>query len=460
MFELNRVQKIHFIGIGGIGMSAIAEILIQQGYQISGSDSSNSAIIDNLRKKGAKIFIGHAQENIEDVQIVVFSTAINFLNPEIQISKQKNIPIIRRAQMLSYIMQDRINLAVAGSHGKTTTTSMLASIYMSLGYSPTFVIGGVVKNLGGNAGLGTGRYMIVEADESDGSFLCLQPKSIIVTNIDNDHLDYYGNLENLKATFKEFIQKVPSEGIAILNAHDKVSIEILANLKVEYKTIGIKNKYTGEIEIDYLADSIVYHEDKTEFFVKHKNDSVFFEINHSGEHNVLNALAAIALAHSEGISLLDIVKGIKSFEGVARRLDVLRINNNQIILDDYAHHPTEIVATLKTLKQKYTNKKIVTIFEPHRYTRTENFWGEFIDAFAFSDFVYIAPIYPASEKEIPQINSMRLVEEINKKYSNAAVIENLSIMKKIIDDDQHKNDIIVTMGAGPISKVIRGILGE
>lgn len=460
MFGVNKKLKLHFIGIGGIGMSGIAKVLINLGYQISGSDLSTNETIDKLKASGALIYQGHQSSNIKDVQIVVYSSAIDEKNPEIVEARKQKIPLIRRAEMLAELMRLKYGIAVAGSHGKTTTTSFLATILSRLEFKPTYIIGGLVKNLEDNAQIGDGELLVAEADESDGSFLLLNPIMSVITNIDNDHLDYYGTIEKLEGAFVEFSNKVPFYGVVSLNAHDRASINLINTLKRPYKTFGIKGKPALVEDIDFMASNLIEDETGARFDVEVKGEKVPFKIKLNGEHNVLNALGAISIAYSIGASLKDIATVIPEFEGVSRRQEIIFSENDFVIMDDYAHHPTELKATVSTLKKKFANKKLIVCFEPHRYSRTKNFWNEFVNSFEGADEVYVSPIYAASEKPIDYIDSEIMVKNICEKNIKAHYLISLNSMKDIFLKYRNTNTIVLTLGAGPISKIARTIINE
>jgi len=455
MFGINKTLKIHFIGIGGIGMSGIAEILINLGYQVSGSDVSESGNVLKLKDIGAQIYIGHQSENINDVQLIVYSSAIDERNPEIIRAKELSLPIIKRAEMLAELMRLKFGVAVAGSHGKTTTTSFLSTILKELDYKPTCIIGGIVKNLGGHAVKGDGDYLIAEADESDGSFLFLNPIMSVITNIDNDHLDYYKNEENIELAFEQFANKVPFYGCVAINIHDKKSMHLRSKLRRPNVTYGIQ---TDGLEIDFFAKNIEFTEEGTTFWVSNNSEEYQATISLSGKHNVLNATAAIAMACKIGVSLKNACDKISMFEGVGRRFEILYKTDKMIVVDDYGHHPTELKATIETAHNRYPKRKTIAIFEPHRFTRTKEFWNEFRDSFKDVDKVYLAPIYPASEVEIPGINSERLANEINQKYSNTQLITNWNELENIFSTYQNEDIVILSMGAGSISKMTRAKL--
>lgn len=458
MFGINKNLKLHFIGIGGIGMSGIAEVLLNLGYKVSGSDISESDTVVRLKSLGAEIHLGHSEKNVTDVQLIVYSSAINNSNPEFAYGQKNNIPLIKRAEMLAELMRLKFGIAVAGSHGKTTTTSFVATILNELKYDPTHIIGGVVSNLGGNARKGDGEFLVAEADESDGSFLYLNPIMSVVTNIDNDHLDYYQNEDNLLNAFEEFVNKVPFYGMVCLNGHDQKIANLINHIKRPYVTFGLKDEKIATNSLDYIASSVVETELGTSFDVSNKEVKEHFEISLIGKHNVLNALGAIALCHSLGIDLKDISKVISNFKGVARRLEQVYQANDLIVIDDYAHHPTELMATIGTIRNRFQNHKLVVVFEPHRYTRTQNFWKEFVESFDNANQVFILPIYPASEKPIDYIDSEILAKHINERNLNATYINSHSEISEIIKENLDKKSVILTLGAGPISKNVKNII--
>ncbi|EQC42895.1 UDP-N-acetylmuramate--L-alanine ligase [Bacteriovorax sp. BSW11_IV] len=453
MLTIRKNVKIHFIGIGGIGMSGIAEVLLSLGYKVSGSDISESANVLKLKNLGAEIYIGHKEENIQDVTVIVYSSAIDDKNPEVKKARELNIPIMRRAEMLAELMRLKYGLAIAGTHGKTTTTSFLATIMQESDYDPTYIIGGIVKNLNGHAKVGQGQCLVAEADESDGSFLLLNPIMSVITNIDNDHMDFYGSEEKLFDAFESFANKVPFYGVCALNAHDERLMQIKANMKKPSVTFGV------EIEADFSAQNVEYKTFGSTFDLHHDGKFVAkININLPGKHNTLNALGAICIAYNMGVSFELIAKSICKFDGVGRRFQLLKTKDNFEMIDDYAHHPTEIATTLKTLKETRKEKKVVCIFEPHRYTRTRDCWNLFLHCFNYADELYIAPIYPASEQPIDGITSDRLIEDLNKLHPQFA--RKLSQTKDLesLSAELEKNGeqiTVVTLGAGSIGKIAR-----
>ncbi|OUR93004.1 UDP-N-acetylmuramate--L-alanine ligase [Halobacteriovorax marinus] len=456
MFIPRKNIKVHFIGIGGIGMSGIAEVLLSLGYKVSGSDISESQTVVKLRALGADVFVGHAAGNVKDATVMVYSSAIDEANPEIIAGKAKRLPLMRRAEMLAELMRLKYGLAIAGTHGKTTTTSFLATILQESQYDPTYIIGGIVKNLEGHAKVGKGKFLVAEADESDGSFLLLNPIMSVVTNIDNDHMDHYGDEATLVASFKEFINKVPFYGLTALNAHDERLMGLIPEIKKPWVTFGI------EIKADFEARNIRYETNIAIFDLFHKNEfAVEIKITIPGKHNILNSLGAIALAFNMGLSFEEIASSIFKFDGVGRRFQTLFTKKNFEIIDDYAHHPTEIETTLKTMKETRPNQKIVVVFEPHRYSRTKDCWNDFLHCFNSADIVYISPIYPASEKPIPGIETERLIADINNLHPGlVSKLENIKKLDTIIEKYKDEAVTLVTLGAGTIGKAIRSFVEE
>jgi UDP-N-acetylmuramate--alanine ligase len=450
-----KTTRLHFIGIGGIGMSGIAEVLLDLGYTVSGSDLNSSAVTENLKNKGAVIHVGHMAENVEGSTIIVYSSAIDPKNPEVIRARELEIPMIRRAEMLAELMRLKFGIAVAGSHGKTTTTSLIATIFQEARLDATYIIGGIVRNLGGNAKKGDGEYLIAEADESDGSFLLLNPIMAAVTNIDDDHLDHYGSKEKIVEAFVDFVNKLPFYGRVALNANDETSVSIKARVKRPILWYGIELE--GDVAA-YVAKKIELTAGGTEFDLHYKGEKVLrFKTHLMGLHNISNSLAAISVAHEAGLKWDIIQKGFLSFQGVGRRLEKLYENNSFVVIDDYGHHPTEVKATISTLR-KVDPRPMCVVFEPHRYSRTQNFWNEFQNCFDGADEIYISPIYAASEKSIDGITSQALVQEMKTKGKNVHFIMSLDEMIKLIESKKNSATVFVTLGAGAISKKIREIV--
>lgn len=459
MFNLNDAVKVHFIGIGGIGMSGIAEILLSLGYKVSGSDMSPSANTEKLKELGAEVHIGHSKENMSDVTVVVYSSAINESNPEMKKSVEEKIPVMRRAEMLAELMRLKKGVAVAGTHGKTTTTSILATILEESRFEPTYIIGGIVENLDGHAKVGKGEFLVAEADESDGSFLLLNPIMSIITNIDFDHLDYYKTEENLISSFEEFANKVPFYGCCAINAHDEILVSLIPKMKKPHLTFGILDE---GVEANIGAKGIEMSADGASFnLIVNGRDLGQVKIQLPGRHNILNALGAISMAHTMGVREELILSSIQKFKGVGRRLEKLYSNADFELIDDYGHHPTEIKATIKTLKETRPDKEVVVFFEPHRFSRTRDCWNEFLHSFNGADKVFIAPIYAASEKEIEGISTDRLVKDINQLHPNLCeAASSIGEIDLVIRPYLSSKTVLVCLGAGAIGKKAKEWAGE
>lgn len=444
----NRIKKIHMVGIGGAGMSGIAEILLEQGYIISGSDMADSATVKHLRNLGATVYLGHSKENIGDVQVVVRSTAINEDNPEIREAINLHIPIIPRAEMLAELMRLKTGIAIAGTHGKTTTTSLAASIFDSAGFDPTVIIGGKLNVYGANAHLGGGDYLIAEADESDGSFLCLLPVINIITNIDDDHLDYYGNTEEIDRAFLSFMNKVPFYGINIVCGDNERILSLLPGVKRQVLTYGFN-------ESNQLRAKVIHYGQNSQFEVW-KNNALLGTISlpQPGRHNILNALAAIGAALAAGIPFDKCSKGLNEFKGVGRRFEVKGEKNGILVIDDYGHHPVEIAATLETAKSVYPGRRVVVAFQPHRFTRTQAHFNEFCEVLGKADELLLTEIYAASEKPIPGVSAEKLVKGIqDKKSVSASYYPTLEDLFGNLENILKPGDVFLTLGAGSITKI-------
>lgn len=451
MFRIKEKTHIHFIGIGGIGMSGIAEILLKLGYKVQGSDLSKNDRTKSIESLGGNVFQGHDGSFIsKETSVVVFSTAVPDSNPEIQKAKELKIPLIKRAEMLAELMRLKYGIAVAGTHGKTTTSSILATILHQLNIDPTHVIGGVVQNFGGNAQLGKSDFIVVEADESDGSFLHLNPVLSVITNIDNDHLDHYGTEEKIYEAFEKFSNKIPFYGINAFNVHDQKLVDLMSKTRKPYRTFGI------EIECDYQAKNVKILQGSSIFDLYFKNKKITeVEIQLPGEHNVLNALGAITVAHQIEDNLVEIAKAASAFKGVGRRFETLYSKDDFTIVDDYAHHPTEIEVVLKTAFQIET-PKLVVIFEPHRFSRTRDCWEQFKTCFQNVKDLVLLPIYPASESPIPGISSVELAKEIGRpKLPN-----NWEETENYLNELRQGKAFILTLGAGAIGRNIRNYVAK
>lgn len=455
MLGLLKTTKLHFIGIGGIGMSGISEVLLDLGYSVSGSDLSSSPVTENLKRKGAEIFIGHSEQNVEHATLIIYSSAIDPKNPEFLKAQELNIPMIRRAEMLAELMRLKVGIAVAGSHGKTTTTSLVATIFQEANQDATHIIGGIVSNLGGNAKKGDGKYLIAEADESDGSFLILNPTMAVITNIDDDHLDFYGTKEKVVEAFVEFVNNLPFYGRISLNANDSSTFKIKSRIKRPMVWYGIE---TNSADVIYEARQVKYTASGTAFDFYYEGNLISqMKTNLLGAHNVSNTLAAISISHEAGLEFDVIQSGLLKFVGVGRRLEKVYEKNSFLVIDDYGHHPTEIKATISALKN-VDQRPLCVVFEPHRFSRTQNFWNEFQECFEGVDEIFMTPIYAASEKPMDGITTNALVLEMQKKGKKVSFLPSLDQMKELIDERKNSGSLFVTLGAGAISKKIREIV--
>lgn len=441
-------KNIHFVGIGGIGMSGIAELLINLEYNISGSDVSSSDTTKRLESLGAKIFLGHHSTNINDAQLVVTSSAIRPDNPEVLEAKKLGIQIIPRAEMLSELMRVKEGIAIAGMHGKTTTTSLVGTILAHAGLDPTIVVGGKLNALGSNAKLGTGKYLVAEADESDRSFLLLSPKMSVVTNIDMEHLDHYKNLDEIKETFLKFLSRLPKDGTAFLCIDNSDVKNLIPKLKSKVITYGISPN------AEYRATEIKYNGINSSYKCLRSNKSLgSITLPMPGEHNVVNSLAAIAVAIELGVPFQKIADGLKGFRGVQRRFTIKGEFRDVIVIDDYGHHPTEIRAIIEATKHAYPSQRMVLAFQPHRYSRTKDLFSEFVKCFDGVDVLLLTEIYPASEDPIPGITGKALIDAIiSRGHKCALFCANRVDIPKTLWPLLKKKDIVITMGAGDISK--------
>ncbi|MEF3280921.1 MAG: UDP-N-acetylmuramate--L-alanine ligase [Elusimicrobiota bacterium] len=446
MSNITHIRKIYFIGIGGIGMSGLAIISKRMGYEVLGSDISESYITKRLKNEKIKVFLGHKEANLEkDVDLVVISSAIKSDNIELKKAQRIKIPIIPRAKFLSLLASKSKTIAVCGTHGKTTTTSMITSIFEASKAKYTSVIGGISKHIDSNIKFHKGQYFIIEADESDGSFLYYSPFIICVTNIDNDHLDFYKNLENIKKIFTTFINKLPFYGRAILCGDDKNIRDIIPSINAPFFTYGfnpendwqIKNKRQNINGVSFE----IFHKGKREALI---NLRVF------GNHNILNATASYLTALYIGFDKKTITEGLLSFKGVKRRLDIIGKVGKTLFYDDYGHHPTEIKNTLASLRSFYPERKIIAIFQPHRYTRTKMLYKEFGKCFKDADNIYVTKIYPAGEKPIKGISEKNIIKELMK--NGEKVFEFTSPIE--IAKNIKNGDIVISIGAGDVYKIL------
>lgn len=442
----------HFIGIGGIGMSGIAEILINLGYEVSGSDLKASEQTKRLESLGATICIGHFPSNIRDYNVVITSSAIDLSNPEIIEARKRKIPIIHRSEMLAELVRLKHGIGIAGTHGKTTTSSMLASVLSDGGLNPTAIIGGKVFNFGSNARAGEGEYIVFEADESDGSFLKLLPSIAIVTNIDADHLDHYKYFEGLKDAFLTYMNNIPFYGYSVLCTDDSVIRELLPKVDRPYYTYGFND------DADFSACNIRRENGNTCFTCNYKGRALGdFTLAQLGNHNVLNSLSVITVALELGLTYEAIREGLANFRGVGRRLERVGEKNGILVMDDYGHHPTEIRATLAALKN--LGRRIVVIFQPHRYSRTELLWDDFGQSFGHADEVFLTEIYPAGEAPIDGVSTDLICQAV-KKHENreARLIKKFEDIPAEVIPSLKEGDVILTLGAGDIYKSGKMIL--
>ncbi len=450
-----KVKRIHFVGIGGIGMSGIAEVLLNLGYGISGSDVQSSDTSKRLERLGAIVAVGHAAENIGNADVVVTSTAVRTDNPEVVEAHRKNIPVIPRAEMLAELLKMKFSVAVSGSHGKTTTTSMVSTILAEGGLDPTMVIGGKLASIGSNARLGDGDIIVAEADESDGSFLKLSPTIAVVTNIDREHLDYYPGIEEIKTAFLKFANIVPFYGCTVMCNDNEHVREIAGSIKRRVITYGIDHP------ADYSASNIRFLTSKTIYQLTHKGENLGdIELVVPGLFNVYNSMAATAVGRELGLDMATIRKGLTAFSGVQRRLEIKGSADQITVVDDYGHHPTEIVATLSAARQMWKGRLIV-VFQPHRFTRTRALFDEFIRSFGDADILVLNDIYPASEAPIPGINSAALWAAI--KEGGHPHVEYIGQAQNTIDfllATAEPGDTVITLGAGSIYKIGEAFLEQ
>ncbi|MEK1940394.1 MAG: UDP-N-acetylmuramate--L-alanine ligase [Pseudomonas sp.] len=448
---MRRIRRIHFVGIGGAGMCGIAEVLLNLGYDVSGSDIKGSAVTERLQNFGAQVFIGHRAENAQHADVLVVSSAINTANPEVANALERRIPIVPRAEMLAELMRYRHGIAVAGTHGKTTTTSLIASVFAAAGLDPTFVIGGRLNAAGTNAQLGTSRYLVAEADESDASFLHLQPMVAVVTNIDMDHMSTYeGDFNKLKKTFVEFLHNLPFYGLAVVCVDDPVVREILPQVKRPTMTYGLSE------DADVRAINLRQEGMLTYFTVlRAGREPLDVSVNMPGNHNVLNSLATIAIATDEGLSDEAIVQGLSCFQGVGRRFQVygeLPVEGGNVMLvDDYGHHPREVAAVIKAVRGGWPERRLVMVYQPHRYSRTRDLYDDFVQVLADANVLLLMEVYPAGEEPIPGADSRQLCHSIRQRGQlDPIYIERGTELAPIVKPLLRAGDILLCQGAGDI----------
>lgn len=440
-----KIRKIHFVGIGGIGMSGIAEVLLNLGYRVSGSDLRESEITQRLVDLGGEIAYGHAPENVLEADVVVTSTAVKTDNPEVLEAHRQLVPVIPRAEMLAELMRMKFGIAVAGTHGKTTTTSMVATVLSHGGIDPTVVIGGRLDSIGSNAKLGQGKFLVAEADESDGSFMKLSPTIAVVTNVDADHLDYYRDLDEIKETFVSFINKVPFYGLAVLCLDDQNIQNLIPEVKKRFVTYGLTT------QADFNAIDIVHREQRTCFTVCHKGEKLGrLSICMPGRHNVLNALAAVVVAVELEIPFATIIEAFQDFCGVQRRFQIKYQQDGIMVVDDYGHHPAEIQVTLAAARSGW-DKRIIAVFQPHRYSRTQALFEEFLTAFYQADHLVVTDIYAAGEQPIDGIDGLALAEGIRGHgHKDVHFIPDIHQVIEHLQNTVRPGDMVITLGAGNI----------
>jgi UDP-N-acetylmuramate--alanine ligase len=446
----HRVKRIHFIGIGGSGMSGIAEVLLNLGYQVSGSDLQQTPVTERLEELGAKIHTGHSRQHVGDVEVVVRSTAVKNENPEVVEALERSIPVIPRAEMLAELMRLKYGVAVAGTHGKTTTTSMIATMLADTDLDPTIVIGGRLNSLRSSARLGQGEIMVAEADESDGSFLYLSPIIAMITNIDREHLDHYqGGVAEIEDAFVAFANKVPFYGLVIVCLDDPRVQEIIPRISRRLCTYGFSP------QADLRAAKVLIEGMNSSFTVMAGEQELGeVIIGLPGRHYVQNALAAIAAGLEMGLDFDLIRRNLRQFSGVQRRLQIVGECRGAIVIDDYGHHPTEIIATLGALRQAFPERRLVVVFQPHRYTRTKHLFADFLVAFNEADELLVTAIYPAGEVPIEGITAEHMAEEIKHHgHKNVRYFTDQPAIVSYLRDNLRDDQVLVTLGAGDINKV-------
>jgi len=441
-----KVNKVHFVGIGGIGMSGIAELLLNLGFNVSGSDLNDSEIIQKLKSKGAQVFNEHSINNINNSEVVVYSSAVPNDNIELMAAVEKNIPIIKRAEMLGELVAlKQTSIAISGTHGKTSTSSMIGALLSTGKLDPTLIVGGLVQNLDTNSKLGSGDLIVVEADEYDKSFLQIKPTIAIITNIEKEHMDCYNDLDDLLSSFAQFANSVPFYG-ALIACIDSPEVQnILPLVKRPIITYGL----SAQAEIS--AKNINFNQEQTNFSLYRNNKKLSeISLNVPGKHNVLNSLAAIAIGFEMGLSIEHIIKGLKSYGGVRRRFEIKGIANNIMVVDDYAHHPTEVTATLQAAREGW-DRRIIAVFQPHLFSRTKDFHKEFAAAFMESDILIITDIYPAREVPIKGVDGKLVYNSVKSiGHKNVHYVPKLEDLKQHLDNLVKTNDMVITIGAGTI----------
>lgn len=457
--RMRRIHCVHFVGIGGSGMSGIAEVMLSLGYQVQGSDLKPNKQTHRLEEQGATVFIGHAAENISNADAVVVSSAVDETNPEVAAARERRMPVVQRAEMLAELMRFRYSIAVAGTHGKTTTTSLIASVLAEGGLDPTFVIGGRLKSADANARLGQGDYLVAEADESDASFVHLKPMLAVVTNIDADHMSTYdGDIEKLHTGFIEFLHNLPFYGLAVVCVDDAGVKEVMGNIGRSIVTYGVND------EADVRAENIEFSKEKTQFDVIRPGDrkSLHISLQLPGMHNVRNALATIAVADELQVGDEAVVNALKNFEGIDRRFqylgDVETAAGTIMLVDDYGHHPTEVAATLSAARTGWPDRRVVLVFQPHRYTRTRDLMDDFAMVLSEADVVVVLDVYAAGEAPIAGADGRAITRAIRTRGTIEPVfVETLDELQPALESLLDDGDLLLTMGAGDIGAYAAGL---
>jgi UDP-N-acetylmuramate--alanine ligase len=452
---MRRIETIHFIGIGGAGMGGIAEVLAFEGYRITGSDIAHSAMTERLIKAGAEVFIGHHESNVKDANVVVVSSAIDETNPEIIAAKAARIPVVRRAEMLAELMRFRHGIAIAGTHGKTTTTSLIASIYAQAGLDPTFIIGGLLNSAGSNAKVGKSDFLIAEADESDASFLHLQPMVSVITNIEEDHMETYGgSLEKMKDTYVDFIHNLPFYGLAVVCIDSQVASELIPRFGRPVITYGESK------DADYRMSDFSQSASTCTFTVTHKSgESLSATLNMPGKHNALNATAAIAVAKDQNIANHAILEALQKFEGIGRRFqhygNFENERGNVMLVDDYGHHPSEVAATIAAVREGWPEKRLVMVYQPHRFTRTRDLYEDFVKVLADVDQLLLLDVYSAGEEPIVGADSKSLCRSLRQRGKEPLHVATSAELAGVLADNLQNNDLVLTQGAGNIGQLVK-----
>jgi len=459
---MRRIRRTHFVGIGGAGMGGIAEVLLNLGYEVSGSDLRANAVTRRLQQQGAQIWVGHDASHVMECDVVVVSSAVNEENPEVAAARERRIPVVPRAEMLAEIMRFRYGIAVAGTHGKTTTTSLVASILADAGLDPTFVIGGLLNSASSHARLGSGRYLVAEADESDASFLYLQPMLAVVTNIDADHLSAYGgDFQRLRQTFVEFLHHLPFYGLAVMCMDDPNVRDVLSELTRQFTTYGIDAE-----DADIRALNLQQRGMQMHFEIRQAEHApLAVVLNLPGRHNVLNALAAVAVARELGVADAVIQSALETFAGIGRRFDVhgeiALAGGTVLLIDDYGHHPSEIAATLQAARHGWPERRLVVAFQPHRYTRTHDLFDDFVQVLSGVDALILGEVYPAGETPISGADGRALCSGIRARgHADPVFLDNIAGLPAVLKDILRDGDVLLTMGAGDIGAVAARLADE